>query len=96
MIDAGADAIFGHHPHRLQPLEFYRGRPIAWSLGNFVWPRLSVPSATTAVAQVVVEPDGRIAACLLPTFIESSGHPVLQVEYTEPCSPGPAPDSSPE
>jgi poly-gamma-glutamate synthesis protein (capsule biosynthesis protein) len=85
MIDAGADGIFGHHPHRLQPLEFYDGKPIAWSLGNFVWPRLSDAGATTAVAQFIVEPDGTISACLIPTFIESSGHPVLQVEYQGLC-----------
>lgn len=33
MIDAGADAIVGHHSHRLQPLDFYGGKPIFWSLG---------------------------------------------------------------
>ncbi len=86
MIDAGADGIFGHHPHRLQPLEFYRDKPIAWSLGNFVWPRLSNAGATTAVAQFIVEPDGSISACLIPTFIESDGHPVLQVDYRGLCS----------
>jgi len=35
MIDAGADAVIGHHPHVLQGLEFYKGRYIAYSLGNF-------------------------------------------------------------
>ncbi|MCP3975650.1 MAG: CapA family protein [bacterium] len=86
MIDAGADGIFGHHPHRLQPLDFYEGKPIAWSLGNFVWPRLSTAGATTAVAQFIVEPDGSITACLVPTFIEESGHPVIQVDYAGLCS----------
>jgi len=37
IIDAGADAILGHHPHRPQELEVYRGKPIAYSLGNFVF-----------------------------------------------------------
>ena len=36
-VDAGADAIFGHHSHRLNPLDTYRGRPIAWGLGNWIW-----------------------------------------------------------
>ncbi len=85
MVDAGADMIFGHHPHRLQPLEFYEGKPIAWSLGNFVWPRLSRAGSTTAIAQVIVEPDGSIDACLIPVMIESSGHPVVQVDYRGPC-----------
>jgi poly-gamma-glutamate synthesis protein (capsule biosynthesis protein) len=34
-IDAGADAIFGHHPHLLKGVEFYRDKPIFYSLGNF-------------------------------------------------------------
>lgn len=35
LIDAGADAILGHHPHLLKGVELYRGRPIFYSLGNF-------------------------------------------------------------
>ena len=34
-IDAGADAVLGHHPHLLKGIEFHRGRPIFYSLGNF-------------------------------------------------------------
>lgn len=77
MIDAGADAIFGHHQHRLQPMETYRDRPIAWGLGNFVWPRLAPDSARTAVAEVIVEPDGSVRGCLLPATITSHGRPEL-------------------
>jgi poly-gamma-glutamate synthesis protein (capsule biosynthesis protein) len=85
MIAAGADIIFGHHSHRLQPLDFIDGRPVFWSLGNFVWPNFSVAGSTTAVARVLVSPDGTIQACFVPAVIESSGHPVLTAE--PPCSP---------
>lgn len=34
-IDAGADAILGHHPHVMKGIDFYRGKPIFYSLGNF-------------------------------------------------------------
>jgi poly-gamma-glutamate synthesis protein (capsule biosynthesis protein) len=78
MIEAGADMIFGHHAHRLQPMEMYRGRPIFWGLGNFVWPNFSVEGSTTAVAEVTVTPEGRVRGRLLPAFIESAGHPVLR------------------
>ena len=77
MIDAGADVIFGAHPHVLQPMETYRGRPIFYSLGNFVWPRISEAAAVTAVAEVVVEPDGTIQARMVPIEIVSNGHPVV-------------------
>ena len=37
MVDAGADCVIGHHPHVPQGIEWYQGRPIAYSLGNFVF-----------------------------------------------------------
>lgn len=74
LIDAGADAVFGHHPHVLQPLEYYRDRPIFWSLGNFVW---HAGTKTTAVARVTIEPDGRVTGSMLPARIVHKGHPVL-------------------
>lgn len=36
-VDAGADAVIGHHPHVVQGFEIYNDRPIFWSLGNFVF-----------------------------------------------------------
>ena len=36
-IDAGADLVIGSHPHVLQPVEYYQGKPIVYSLGNFVF-----------------------------------------------------------
>lgn len=36
-IDAGASAVLGSHPHVLQGIELYKGAPIAYSLGNFVF-----------------------------------------------------------
>jgi poly-gamma-glutamate synthesis protein (capsule biosynthesis protein) len=77
MIEAGADVIFGSHAHRLQPMDTYEGKPIFYGLGNFVWPRFSAEGSTTAVAQVVVRPDGSIRGRLLPATIVSDGHPVL-------------------
>ena len=34
-IDSGADLVIGHHPHVLQGMECYKGRMIAYSMGNF-------------------------------------------------------------
>lgn len=39
LIDAGADALVCHHPHMLQPMETYRGKPIFYSIGNFIFDR---------------------------------------------------------
>jgi poly-gamma-glutamate synthesis protein (capsule biosynthesis protein) len=37
MIDAGADVVVGAHPHIVQGTEYYNGRLIVYSLGNFVF-----------------------------------------------------------
>ena len=37
LIDAGATAVIGGHPHVTQTVEVHRGRPIVYSLGNFVF-----------------------------------------------------------
>jgi poly-gamma-glutamate synthesis protein (capsule biosynthesis protein) len=37
LIDDGADIILGHHPHQFQGIEIYKGKPILYSLGNFIF-----------------------------------------------------------
>lgn len=44
-LDSGADLVAGHHPHVLQSIEMYKGKPIFYSLGNFVFDR-QVPPRT--------------------------------------------------
>lgn len=41
-IDEGADAIVGHGPHVLRGIEVYKGKPIFYSLGNFIFQNDSV------------------------------------------------------
>ena len=36
-IEAGCDAVIGHGPHRLRGIEIYNGKPIFYSLGNFIF-----------------------------------------------------------
>jgi len=40
LIDDGADVIIGHHPHVVQEVEVYKGRPIFYSLGNFIFDQM--------------------------------------------------------
>lgn len=47
LIDAGADAVFGAHPHVLQGKELYRGKPILYSTGNFISPRPAASAVYT-------------------------------------------------
>ncbi|MCW1413801.1 CapA family protein [Rhizobium sp. 1AS11] len=43
MIDAGADAYIVHGPHQLRGIEIYKGRPILYSIGNFIMDDLRTP-----------------------------------------------------
>ena len=62
-IDAGADLVIGSHPHVLQGIEYYKGKPIVYSLGNFVFGS-SIPK--TMLLQVDVPREGEPALVLLP------------------------------
>jgi len=39
-VDAGIDIIVGAHPHLIQPVEEYNGKPIFYSLGNFIFDQM--------------------------------------------------------
>ncbi len=54
-IDAGADLVFGHHPHVVQGIEVYRGKIIAYSLGNLVFGSGSENKHTGAILRVTFE-----------------------------------------
>ncbi|WP_290871225.1 CapA family protein [Aquabacterium sp.] len=47
LIEAGADAVVGTHPHLVQDTEVYQGKPIAYSLGNAVFDGFSSPLNNT-------------------------------------------------
>lgn len=51
-IDQGADLVVGHHPHVLQGAEIYKGKPIVYSLGNFIFGGNARSDYDTAVLKV--------------------------------------------
>ncbi|MDP2872127.1 MAG: CapA family protein [Bacillota bacterium] len=51
-IDAGADGIFGHGPHILRGIEIYKGKPIFYSLGNFMMQSSTMQRVPAAMYQV--------------------------------------------
>jgi poly-gamma-glutamate synthesis protein (capsule biosynthesis protein) len=55
MIDAGADVIWGHHPHVLQSMTFYMGKPIMFSTGNFTFGTMSQVDPATGIFQLKYE-----------------------------------------
>ncbi|WP_369900084.1 CapA family protein [Bacillus manliponensis] len=58
MTEAGADAIVGSHPHWLQGFEYHNGVPVAYSLGNFLFPNyVKGHSAETGVLTLTFKGD---------------------------------------
>ena len=55
LIDAGADVIWGHHPHILQQVQFYNGKPIFYSTGNFTFGSMSNVDPDTGIFQLRYE-----------------------------------------
>ena len=62
-IDAGADAVIGGHPHRLQGVEYIDGVPVCYSLGNF-W--FSTGTLYTTIAQVQIDDKGGLSLRMIP------------------------------
>lgn len=59
MIDAGADAVIGGHPHVVQDTEHYRGKPILYSLGNFLFDGFTDKASTTGwLVRLEMDRDG--------------------------------------
>jgi hypothetical protein len=81
MIDAGADLIVGHGPHVLRGMEFYKGRLVAYSLGNFAGGggtlNRSGPLGLGAILKVELAPDGSwVGGRVVSTAMNSAGKPV--------------------
>lgn len=75
-VDHGADLVLGHHPHVVQGMEIYKGRLIAYSLGNFVFNPGSVQGTYSALLSVTME-CGRFDTATIRPIRIVSGRPVL-------------------
>ncbi len=53
IIDNGADVIIGHHPHIFQGVEIYRGKPIFYSLGNFIFGSLNEDIRDNILVEII-------------------------------------------
>jgi poly-gamma-glutamate synthesis protein (capsule biosynthesis protein) len=56
MIDAGADIVVGHHTHTLQTIENYKGKPIYYSIGNFIFDQSKPINTRTCMVQIRIAP----------------------------------------
>ncbi|WP_082232704.1 CapA family protein [Halobacillus massiliensis] len=79
MADAGADAIFGTHPHVLSPIEKYNDTMIFYSLGNFIFDQGWTRTKESAIVQYHLQEDGSASYEIHPAFIEET-QPALLTE----------------
>lgn len=70
-IDEGADVVYGHHAHVLQSVQFYKGKPIFYSTGNFTFGTMSNVDPDTGIFQL--------------TYDVVDGEPVLSRFSVVPC-----------
>jgi poly-gamma-glutamate capsule biosynthesis protein CapA/YwtB (metallophosphatase superfamily) len=81
VVDAGADLVVGHGPHVLRGMEWYKGRLIAYSLGNFAGYKvfsLGGALSTSGILRVSLRGDGTFeTGRLVATTLAGDGVPAL-------------------
>lgn len=70
VVEAGADLVLGAHPHVVQPPEWYQGKLIVYSFGNFIFDQTwSVETQRGMVGRFVLDKEGLMVATYLPIKI---------------------------
>jgi poly-gamma-glutamate capsule biosynthesis protein CapA/YwtB (metallophosphatase superfamily) len=77
-IDAGADMVLSHHPHVMQGIEFYKGKLIAYSLGDFIFPYKTVEGRKSIILRASLGPGGVTEVSAVPVYLGDYGRPSPQ------------------
>ncbi len=83
LIDRDVDAVIGGHPHWVQGIESYRGKPIAYSLGNFVFDQYFSRETQEGLTVALVFDHGRISVEPIPINMDKSQPRLLDGEEKE-------------
>jgi Bacterial capsule synthesis protein PGA_cap len=85
LIDHGVDVVVGSHPHCVQSLDFYHGRPIAYSLGNLVFDGAPTVASWNrgALLKVGLNEDAKISSASLIAVILQDGLPQMDVTESD-------------
>ncbi|WP_139368035.1 CapA family protein [Priestia abyssalis] len=82
-IDAGVTAVIGSHSHSLMGIEYYKGSPIYYSLGNFVFTNSSVPKGRETVIAHITLDNGAVSSSLTPLKIAAHQPVPMDQAYNE-------------
>jgi poly-gamma-glutamate synthesis protein (capsule biosynthesis protein) len=86
MIDAGADAVIGGHPHVTQDVSVYKGKPIIYSVGNFVMKETdNAFQRQSWVLKMYLDQRGVTRFETLPVKIDMEGIPSIDRAASSPC-----------
>jgi poly-gamma-glutamate capsule biosynthesis protein CapA/YwtB (metallophosphatase superfamily) len=78
MVEAGATAVIGDHPHWVQSVERYRGAYIAYGVGNFIFDQMwSAETREGSLHELWFVGDRLVAVRIRPTLIEDFYRPRL-------------------
>ena len=81
IVGYGADLIVGHHPHWVQDYEFIEGKPVFYSLGNFVFDQMWSEETKKGLAVKLIYEDGVLRGHeLLPTYMSFWAQPEFVVD----------------
>lgn len=71
-IDDGADLILGSHPHVIEPIEFYKGKVIFYSMGNFVFDQSNSGPTSQGLSVGIVIASSTVTYSLFPLSIHAA------------------------
>lgn len=81
MIEAGADMIVGHHPHWVQNYEEINGKPIYYSLGNFIFDQMwSEETKKGLIVKMTFDDKSLVKREEFKTYIKNIGQPEIVKE----------------
>jgi len=73
-VDCGADMVVGHHPHTFQGIELYKGKLIAYSLGNFIFDQKDLKNNQSIILKVTFDREKLHRIKLIPIELVTFPH----------------------
>ena len=79
LIDIGTDIILGHHPHKFQGVEIYKGKPIVYSMGNFIFDQNDPLKQESFILDMSFAGNELVSLELLPVRTIDKTHVIMPV-----------------
>lgn len=77
LIDQGADAVIGAHPHVVEEAEIYQGKPIFYSLGNFIFDQYFSADTQEGLSVGLIVQNGKISSAYVFPLYSIKSQPAL-------------------